>query len=286
MNDLSKQSIQLPSNLEDLSKFVLVGRERLTAVRAEIRAIQKVGLAKEVHEQKLAEAQDIAEAVLDAEAKIGELTKAIPTKSGARTDIKPCDNGDTRLKEERLESIGLDRQQASRFERLANHPQAVEAAKEQAREEGRIVTRQDVLNRIPKEPKKLKNLNDIVDVVREDRGQYEQAKQDTIVDIADAHRYAENKELIVNETLLKVLKSANHASDIMVIPVEELDEMIESISDQQFEDLQRTIAQGIKTLVKVQTRMEVKRCRKTDRTDSTHFSQRKSDGGKILNFSS
>ncbi len=284
MNDLSKQSIQLPSNLEDLSKFVLVGRERLTAVRAEIRAIQKVGLAKEVHEQKLAEAQDIAEAVLDAEAKIGELTKAIPTAQGARTDIEHTDTAVPKSKH--LEDIGITEKQKQRFESLASHPQAVEAAKTQAREEGRIVTRQDVLNRIPKEPRKLNNLNDIVDVVREERGQYEQAKQDTIVDITDAHRDAENKELIVNETLLKVLKSANHASDIMVIPVEELDEMIESISDQQFGNLQRTITQGIKTLVKVQTRMEVKRCKKTDRTDSTHFSQRKSDGGKILNFSS
>ena len=31
--------------LEELAKFVLIGREKLTAVRAEIRAIQKVGLS-------------------------------------------------------------------------------------------------------------------------------------------------------------------------------------------------------------------------------------------------
>lgn len=78
MNELTTQNIQLPDTLEDLSKFVLVGREKLNAVRAEIRAIEKVGLAKEVHEQKLLEAQEIAEAVLDAEVKVGELTARIP----------------------------------------------------------------------------------------------------------------------------------------------------------------------------------------------------------------
>lgn len=69
---------ELPTNIEDLTKFVLVGRDKLTAVRAAIRAIDKVGLAKEVRQQKLLEAQDIADAVLDAEVRIGELTSCIP----------------------------------------------------------------------------------------------------------------------------------------------------------------------------------------------------------------
>ena len=69
---------KLPATIEDLSKFVLVGRGKLVAVRAEIRAIEKVGLAQEVRTQKLAEAQDIAEAVLDAEVRIGELMSATP----------------------------------------------------------------------------------------------------------------------------------------------------------------------------------------------------------------
>jgi len=38
-NALVQQNAQLPDTMEDLSKFVLVGREKLNAVRAEIRAI-------------------------------------------------------------------------------------------------------------------------------------------------------------------------------------------------------------------------------------------------------
>lgn len=150
MNEVVTSAANLPANIEDLSKFVLVGREKLTAVRAEIRAIQKVGLAKEVHEQKLREAQDIADAVLDAEVRIGELTRAMPKASGRRSDLEPNRNGAERLttKTERLAEIGIKPDTANRYESLAAHPEAVEKAKAEARVEGRIVTRQDVLNKV------------------------------------------------------------------------------------------------------------------------------------------
>lgn len=75
---MTSPKYELPATVEDLSKFVLIGREELVAVRAEIRAIEKVGLAKSVREQKLQEAQLISEAVLDAEVRIGQLMKEIP----------------------------------------------------------------------------------------------------------------------------------------------------------------------------------------------------------------
>lgn len=84
MNDIVNRTENLTATLPELSKFVLVGREKLNAVRAEIRAINKVGLAQEVHEQKLREAQDIADAVLDAEVRIGELMAEVPKATGGQ----------------------------------------------------------------------------------------------------------------------------------------------------------------------------------------------------------
>ena len=52
-SELKFEKTSLPANIKELSRFVLVGREKLTAVRAEIRAIDKVGLARQVREQKL-----------------------------------------------------------------------------------------------------------------------------------------------------------------------------------------------------------------------------------------
>lgn len=82
------QNQNLPNTIEDLAKFVLVGREKLVSVRAEIRAIDKLELAEEVREQKREEAQMLAEALIDAEVRIGDLLKEIPKAQGKRTDIK------------------------------------------------------------------------------------------------------------------------------------------------------------------------------------------------------
>lgn len=56
-------------------------------------------------------------------------------------------------KSEALSEIGIPQHTAERFERLARHPEKVQEAKQTARKEDRIVTRQDVFNAI-KEAKK------------------------------------------------------------------------------------------------------------------------------------
>lgn len=154
MNSIAVSSNNLPGTLEDLSKFVLVGREQLVAVRAAIRAIDKVGVAQEVRKQKLKEGQEIAEAVLDAEVRIGELMAATPKAQGARTDIEPRDTAVTKLKTEALKQAGFTgsdekiRQMAHRFETLAAHPEIVAQAKAEARENDDIVTRSLVLEKV------------------------------------------------------------------------------------------------------------------------------------------
>lgn len=82
MNQIATSQWNLPDKIEDLARFALIGREKMTAVRAEIRAIEKLGLAEEVRRQKLEEAQLISEAVLDAEVRIGTLTAALPKAAG------------------------------------------------------------------------------------------------------------------------------------------------------------------------------------------------------------
>ena len=150
MNSLTVSSYQLPDTIEDLSRFVLIGREKLVAVRAEIRAIDRVGLARDVREQKLAEAQDIAEAVLDAEVKLGELISKLPKTQGRRSDLKPGPNAGTKLmsKREVVERAGFSKSQGERFELLAKHPDVVEKMKILAREQDDIISRTAVLQAI------------------------------------------------------------------------------------------------------------------------------------------
>jgi N6-adenosine-specific RNA methylase IME4 len=151
-NDLTTVRHDLPANIDDLSKFVLVGREKLVAVRAEIRAIDKVGLAQEVREQKLKEAQDIADAVLDAEVRIGELMSRVPKASGGdrRSENFKSDNGVVfeKPKADIIRDAGFTPKQVQRFQTLAAHPEIVEQAKAEARENDDIVSRSLVLNMV------------------------------------------------------------------------------------------------------------------------------------------
>lgn len=192
MNELQTQTTQLPDTLPDLARFVLIGREKLNAVRAEIRAIQKVGLAKEVHDQKLLEAQEIAEAVLDAEVKVGELTAEIPKSSGIRTDLKPADSVVERSKSKQLSEIGIPQRTAERFEHLARHPEAVEQAKREARQNGEVVTRQKALDIITKshqhKPPAVK--------AREEHEDFQLKKQEQIIEFREAVRDRHNMDIL------------------------------------------------------------------------------------------
>ena len=157
MGELSVFNHNLPSTIEDLSRFVLVGREKLVAVRAEIRAIDKVGIAQGVREQKLKEAQDISEAVLDAEVRIGELMAKVPKKQGTRTDVELRATNGPKSKEQQIgEMLGMTgpdnkekvRHMIKRFETLAAHPEIVAQAKAEARENDDIVSRSLVLEKV------------------------------------------------------------------------------------------------------------------------------------------
>ena len=156
MNDLTITNAQLPTNFEDLSKFVLIGREKLTAVRAEIRAIDKVGLAEEVRKQKLEEAQAISEAVLDAEVKIGELMAQVPTQSkynAVKRQDTDVPSFERKTKTEIIKDAGFTPKQVQRFETLAKNPDIVEQAKAEARENDDIVSRSLVLNMVKSKKK-------------------------------------------------------------------------------------------------------------------------------------
>lgn len=156
MSNLVVQQTNLPNTLEDLSNFVLVGREKLTAVRAEIRAINKLQLAEDVREQKKEEAQMLAEALLDAEVRIGDLLKQIPKAQGTRTDIKkPIDTSVVKLetKKDTIERLGFNQKQAERFETLSSNKEIVEKVKEEARENEDIPTRSRVLQLVKEKSK-------------------------------------------------------------------------------------------------------------------------------------
>jgi hypothetical protein len=159
---------------EDVTSFAIVAQEKLKSVRAEISAIKRLGLAQEVLQQKIKEAQELAEVKTRAEMQIGKLTAAMPKASGARNDLATSSATVTRLetKQDALSKAGIKKQAASEYERMAAHPDIVEKVITEARENDDIISRSTVMSRIKLEEKK--------EIIRKAEQQIsEQATEDT-----------------------------------------------------------------------------------------------------------
>lgn len=195
MNEIQKQSIQLPDTLEDLSKFVLVNEERIQALRAEIRAIKKVSLAKEVYEQKLAEAQEIGQVTVEAAQKMGELLLQIQKHQGnSSRDIE-----EYKTKTEVTSEMGMTKDQVSQYQQMAQNPEAVQAAIQKAIENGDVVSRSQVMKEIREMKEKIKTLEEIRDAQAMDKAELRKRLKDLednpkIKEVAPAdYREAKNK---------------------------------------------------------------------------------------------
>lgn len=141
MNEIEKRNEMLPDTLKDLTKFVLVGREKLNSVRAEIRAIDKLDLATEVKDQKRDEASMLAGALLDAEARIGELLKDIEPSHGGSIDGKKGGS-------KKSLPQGITHKQSHYFQTLAENKDVIEQVKAEAKENDDLPTRTEVLRRV------------------------------------------------------------------------------------------------------------------------------------------
>lgn len=148
MNELTAVEKQLPDTIEDVSRFVLIGTEKLKSLKAEIRAIQKLQLAHEVYDQKLEEQRRLSELIIDASVKIGEFSKQIPTHSGLRNDLTSLPQGNEvrKTKEQTMKELGFNKKQTHEFETLANNKDIVETVKQEARDNNVVPTRKKILD--------------------------------------------------------------------------------------------------------------------------------------------
>lgn len=189
MNELTVTQNNIPANIEDLAKFVLIGRDKLQSVRAEISAISKLGLAKEVYEQKKAEAQEIAETVTLAEMRTGELLKAIPKASGGdRKSDKIKSNTDVtfeKTKEETAKELGFTKMQVSRMQTLAENPEIVKEAIQEARANDDIVSRSFVLGKIKQEKKKV----EVEQAKKKIADEYKKDEMKAVIHVGDCFSY-------------------------------------------------------------------------------------------------
>ena len=223
MNELTITQSNIPANVEDLSKFVLVGIEKLKAVKAEITAIKKLGLAKEVHEQKLKEAQNINDAVQLASVQIGKLLNAMPKSSGGdrrsenfkkdtqvlfekanSESTKKTDSQNRRqpnlskttakiepakTKVEAVKELGFSYQQAKKFQQMANNEEIVKEALAEAKEKNDIASQSAILKKIKQEKKKV----EVKQAKEKIAEEYKHNEEKAIIRLGDSLTYSADK---------------------------------------------------------------------------------------------
>lgn len=163
MNELTARTTQLPDTLEDLSQFVLVSKAKLDAYKVKLRAVNRLSDAQEIREQTFQEAQEVANALIAAEARIGEILLSIPKQSGGDRKSEDFKNPDTRnfekTKSEVTEEMGYTRHEVSDYQRMAQNPSVVNLVLEQAEREGKIVSHAQVMKKIKEKDAEIERLH-------------------------------------------------------------------------------------------------------------------------------
>ena len=137
----------LPITVDDLNQFIIIGKERLNAQKAKIRAIEKTNMAIAAKEAALADAQDMADILLDAEVRLGEILEAIPQtppigfSNGNRKSLPP----------------DITKKQSHQAQTLSKNPHIVEQIKTESRAFGEIPTASKVYQLIKDKPAVNKN---------------------------------------------------------------------------------------------------------------------------------
>ena len=146
MNELIARTTQLPDTLEDLTQFVLVGKSKLNAYMLKLRTVNRLTTAQEIRNQTLEETQELANALIAAEQRIGELLLSIPKASGqySNSENRPVSKN-TLVKE-----MGYSKDEAADYQQMAKNPDIVRKVIEDATAAGEVVTKSAVMKQIQK----------------------------------------------------------------------------------------------------------------------------------------
>lgn len=164
MNELAiYQQSGLPAQPTELAKFILILPEKIKAMKAEIMAIQKAQLAKEVYDQKKDELDRVRELMLLAYARMGAITREMPTSVGGRPSEKTLPSSGKSFekpKSQAIQDLGFSTSQVGRMEQMAAHPDIVEEVIAESQAGQAEATQGEVLRRI-KERSKVIDLTEV-----------------------------------------------------------------------------------------------------------------------------
>lgn len=152
MNELTYSKTYLPDTIEDLTQFVLVGKAKLSAYMSRLQTVNKLSVAQEIRNQTLKETQELAEALIAAETRIGEILLTIPKSSGGdrRSDNFKSGNTDNfeKTKKEVTTEMGYSHNEVRDYQQMAKNPEVVRKVIDDALANGTVVSKTMVMKEI------------------------------------------------------------------------------------------------------------------------------------------
>jgi len=209
---------------------MIVAQEKVKAVKAEIRAIQKLDLAKDVYNQKMEEQRRLQEVVLLAYQRMGEITREMPKDSSfhgnQHSEVNSRLREDTKPKKQAVQELGFSTSQVGRMEQMAAHPDIVEEviAESQA---GQIeATQGEVLRRIKEQQSRVIDLTD----ARKERFDRDMAQIDEDYAVIKEFHTAIHSPLKLpvsnTEIVSSIMRTANRSPDLLAADLDDLEKAI------------------------------------------------------------
>jgi len=145
MQDIVEITKQLPSTIEELIDFVIVGNEAVKSWKNKLKAIDKANIANDAYKQTLVDGQKMGELVLLAEAKLGELL--VPKLSEMRASSA---KGTCSL------PVGVTKKESHYAQEIHRNPEIVHNVIAKAIDKNDIATRHEVLKKIREKKREVK----------------------------------------------------------------------------------------------------------------------------------
>lgn len=153
-----------------------------------------------------------------------------------------------------VKEAGLSQKQAEHFQIMADHPEAVERAKQTARKEGTVLSRNAVLGQIAMEkPKRKPLIQEAIDGAKERQEKRQAESEKSIIDFADLKQEKEDEEIIKFDFKREVDKMLN-AIDAFALFREHdaIEKTMDTMTAKELEELWHKIQQRVKTLNQIQ----------------------------------
>lgn len=206
MNELTVKTADLPAlATEEVKQCVDLIGDAIQALKSKRNAAGHIGASKAVVDEMDAQIREYSAMKLKAEIELGKRTAALP-KAANQHDVL----AHTADKQTELHSMGISRQRASDYERMAKHEDYVDQYIDRKLELGQTPTRHEVMREI----KRAERPDTPTQAANQAIKEIQDAK---VVDIGAAETIKENQRIIETEVAEKVYKEIMDAAKCLLV---------------------------------------------------------------------